>query len=121
MGPPAKRPQQREIQRRDPDPEVQASNLRRRDDAQQMYDALATTPEERAGSDWYYMTPERAEALARRRRNELIASAKPDQADIAIRDTLSGRVRRARQGSSSSALGAFSVSSALGADSMLGG
>lgn len=44
-----------------------------------------------------------------------------DTADIAIRDMQTGRLRRARQGSTSSALGAFSVSSALGADSLLGG
>lgn len=45
----------------------------------------------------------------------------PDAADLALRDLQTGRVsRRARRGASSSALGSFAVTSALGADSLLG-
>lgn len=63
------------------------------------------------------------EALRRRqiiRRAGGFENAEPDQADIAIR-TGDGRLRRARRGSSSSALGSFSVDSALGAESIMGG
>ena len=46
----------------------------------------------------------------------------PDQADIVVRDTMSGRVRRTRGGSTRSAiLGSFSPSAPMGASSILGG
>lgn len=58
--------------------------------------------------------------LQMQRRGEL-EPITPDKADIAVKDELTGRVRRARRGSTSSALGSFSVDSALGAESILGG
>lgn len=62
------------------------------------------------------------EELIKRKRAELgdLDPAKKDAADIALRDVMSGKVRRARGGSTSSALGLFAPTAPLGRDSILG-
>lgn len=114
----ARRPQQRLIQSREADPELQNSNIRRREDAEAEYNALAATPEDKG--NFVNMKPDEAERLAKRRRAELAASAPTDAADIAIRDLSTGRARRTRGNSTATALGTFSPSKPLGADSALG-
>lgn len=68
-----------------------------------------------------YQSADQTEARLQARRRQLASTNTPDAADLAIRDVATGRVRRARGGSSSTALGGFSPSRQLGADSVLGG
>lgn len=68
-----------------------------------------------------WATAEQIEARVKSRRQALAAALPPDKADAALKDQLSGRARRARSGSSRSALGSFDVSAPLGPDSILGG
>lgn len=68
-----------------------------------------------------YESAAQTEAKLQARRKQLASSLAPDAADMAIRDAATGRVRRARTGSSRSALGSFDMTKPLGPSSILGG
>lgn len=68
-----------------------------------------------------WQTADQVEAKLQARRRQLASTNTPDAADLAIRDLATGRARRARGGSSQSALGSFSPTRPMGANSILGG
>lgn len=98
--------------------------LRRRQAAVSGLEALADPNDPKAklyATDAVYQTADQTEAKLQARRRQLASTNTPDAADLAIRDLATGRARRARGGSSSSALGSFSPTKPMGADSILGG
>ena len=100
--------------------------LRRRTAAVAGLEALDATDNPDKGFGTYgqqavYWSADQAEAKLQKRRRYLASTNTPDAADLAIRDLATGRARRARGGSSSSALGSFSPTKPMGADSILGG
>lgn len=97
----------------------------RRDAAVKGLEALADPNDPKAlanyRTDAVYQTADQVEAKLQARRRQLASTNTPDAADLAIRDLTTGRARRARGGSSTSALGSFSVSAPMGTQSILGG
>ena len=98
--------------------------LRRRQAAVSGLEALADPNDPKAklyATDAVYQTADQTEAKLQARRRQLASTNTPDAADLAIRDLATGRARRARGGSSSSALGFFSPTKPMGTESILGG
>lgn len=67
------------------------------------------------------LNADRVEKRLQQRRQALAASLAPDAADKAISDATGRLARRARSGSSRSALGSYDMTKPLGPDSILGG